>query len=173
MAATTLHDADWTRPLKVAEQLIVSATKENFAGQHAPDGTPWTPLKYERSRARDKRARKKGGRQQVLRDTGILMASVTASGRGHVRELSRTQLRVGTNLNYAGTHQFGHTFNRPARQRSKPWVFTLPTGQTVFTRRIRAYSFTVPARPFLGYSQALLGRIESVFRSHLARQVRL
>ncbi len=35
---------DLREPLREIEQRMVEATQQNFAGCHAPDGTPWPPL---------------------------------------------------------------------------------------------------------------------------------
>jgi phage gpG-like protein len=59
-------------------------------------------------------------RQKVLRDTGLLMASVTGQGSGHVETLTATSLVYGTNLvsprgfPYPAAHQHG-TRNMVAR----------------------------------------------------------
>lgn len=80
----------------------VADVKENFAGSHAPDGTTWAPLAHPRPSSQ--------GNDQPLRNTGLLMASVTAgSGQGHVESISDTEMVLGTNLDYAATHQYGAT----------------------------------------------------------------
>jgi phage gpG-like protein len=165
-AGKNLAGADWTPALKICRVLLVSAAKECFDQARAPDGSPWLPLKSPRSNSR--------GKDAPLRDNGLLMGSVTGSGAGHVESLTPTELTVGTNLDYAGVHQFGHTFQRPERQRPyplKPWVFPGPGGGLVFTRRIKAYSFTVPARPFLGFSESTTEKINRVFQEFIARKL--
>jgi phage gpG-like protein len=82
---------------KRIELLLVRVTKENFDGGHAPDGTPWAPLKFARPRGGDK----------PLRDTGGLMASLTAQGPGHVSRMSDDEFVWGTNHEHAGVHQGG------------------------------------------------------------------
>lgn len=93
--------------LKQWKLLLVSETKKNFQGGHAPDGTPWRPLAFQRARGGDK----------PLRDRGILMASLTAAnGSGHVESMTQTfgesrnaSLLFGSNLEYAALHQHGGT----------------------------------------------------------------
>lgn len=161
--AERVRNADLAKPLKTIRLLLVSATKENFAGSHDPDGVPWEPLHW-----------RKG---QPLRDTGILMASVTAGGIGSIDQLWSTGLSFGTSLDYAGIHQFGGTISQPERSRGKgekPWVFQGRDGSTVFTRRIRARTISIPQRRFLGVSSTLRAKIDGVverfFKSLLGDQ---
>lgn len=154
-----IADIDWRPALKVCRQLLIASTKENFAGGHDPEGTPWLPLKRPRRNSK--------GADKPLRNTGLLMGSVTG-GTGFVEELTRNRLTVGTNLDYAAIHQFGGSIQRPERRRIKPWVFTVD-GHTVFTRRIKAHTVDVPARPFLGFNSKLIGRIENVLTEHAAK----
>lgn len=140
---------DWTVALKRLAVMVRAATLENFASGHAPDGTPWEPLKRPR-------ANSKGG-DKPLRDRGLLMASVTGQGGGHVEQITQSTLTFGANLEYAGVHNYGHTFDVPAKQRGAddpPWVFR-GDGGMVFTRRVKAHKVKVPQRQFLGWSQKM------------------
>jgi len=94
---------------KQVRLFLIAATKENFVGQHTPDGTPWMPFRRSPSRRRG------GPGSKLLRDTGLLMTSVTASGAGHIEEQAPQRFVFGTNLHYAGYHQFG-TRRIPRRQ---------------------------------------------------------
>jgi phage virion morphogenesis protein len=105
--AKGLQDADLTKPLKVIRQLIISDTKMNFVGQHDPDGVLWAPLKSPRNRPRDQRHKNRKtrkGSDKILRDTGMLMNSLTG---GSIDEVTTRGLRFGTNLFYGKFHQFG------------------------------------------------------------------
>ncbi len=109
-----LQTADFTAPLKIARQLLVSATKMNFALGQSPDGIPWAPLKRPRSRPRDKRKGRKAGSVDLpLRDSNTLMNSLTANGPGSVDEISGNTLRWGTSVFYAPFHQYGTRYIRP------------------------------------------------------------
>jgi phage virion morphogenesis protein len=101
--------ADYRPLLKQYVVLLGSQAKQCFDQQRSPDGAAWAPLKRQRNRKRDKRARKsgRGTGQKVLRDTGLLMASVTGQGSGHVETLTATSLTYGSNLFYAGFHAYG------------------------------------------------------------------
>lgn len=65
--------------------ILQNDTKLNFRRQAAPDGTPW-------------KATKRGG--QILSDTRRLRNSIQ-------HEFGNDYARVGTNVIYAATHQFG------------------------------------------------------------------
>lgn len=102
-----LSGVSFQRPLKVCRQLIVSDVKQNFAGAHTPDGQPWRPLGRPRIRGGDK----------PLRDRGLLMASITGRGTGHIETLTDRALEVGTNLEHARIHQEGGTI-RPTHAKA-------------------------------------------------------
>ncbi len=112
--AQALSNIDLTPPLKVANLLLISATKQNFVNQSDPDGVPWTPLKKPRGRPRDKRKSRRKGSDQILRDTGVLMASVSG-GAGSINDVTSKSLRYGTSVSYAGYQNFG-TRTIPARR---------------------------------------------------------
>lgn len=151
------------QPLTAVKVLLVADVRDNFDQGHAPDGAAWLALK-------NPSQRRGGASAKPLRDTGLLMASVTAQGAGHVERLSDTELVLGTNLAYAGVHQHGATIFFPERRRQRPWVFEVG-GRKVFTRRIRAHTVTIPARPFLGFSARALDRIDKIFAEFLEERM--
>lgn len=108
--AEELATLDLRVPLKECAVLIKSDVSNNFQGSHAPDGTPWKPLKRKRSGKRHK-----GSIPKPLLDTGLLRASAVANGRGHVEEITANSLEVGSNLEYAGWQNDG-TRTIPARE---------------------------------------------------------
>lgn len=105
---------DISKPLKVIRVLVIAEQKEHFARGEAPDGTPWLPLKRPRRRPRDRRKSRRAGTDKPLRDTGLLMASVSARGVNTIDVMTATGLEFGSSLNYAGFHQHG-TRHIPAR----------------------------------------------------------
>ncbi len=132
--AKNLQTADLSKPLKVARQLLISATRQNFALGQSPDGIPWAPLKRPRNRPRDTRkGRKAGSLDLPLRDTGLLMGSLTG---GDIDSIEGNELRFGTSVFYGVFHQFG-------------------------TR-------TIPRRQFLGVTDDLKARINSVIKKFIA-----
>lgn len=98
--ARAVADADFTKPLKTIRLLLISATKQNFAQGVDPDGDPWVPLKNP--------SKRRGGSSALpLRDTGVLMASVTASGVGSIDEMTSRGITFGTAISYGIYHQEG------------------------------------------------------------------
>lgn len=106
---------------------LEGATIDRFDREQAPDGAGWS---------KSIRARVDGGK--TLSDSGQLRGSITS-------EASSSEVRVGTNKIYAGTHQFGATI----RAKSAPFLmFNLPGGLGL--RKVKEVE--IPARPFLGLS---------------------
>ncbi|MDE2097715.1 MAG: phage virion morphogenesis protein [Patescibacteria group bacterium] len=146
--------------------LLVAESKRCFDEQRGPDGDPWLPLKWPRERPRDRRAKSKGTGQKALRDTGALMQSVTAT------QIGPMQMTWGSGLEYAAAHNYGHTFHRPEKRRTKPWVFTdRRTGRQVFTRHIRAHTQTIPPRPFVGISREMANTITGMAAAFVLKEL--
>ena len=105
--AGSVQRADLSGAMQSCALAARSAIARNFAEQHAPDGTPWTALTWGRRHKRDIAAARKGGRPQILRDTGVLLASYLSAGPGHVERITRDSFEVGSNLDRAAIHHFG------------------------------------------------------------------
>lgn len=152
-----------------------NSVKRRFDTGTAPDGSPWEPLKNPRNRSRDKRARGGSG-QKPLRDSGLLMASATGQpgAEGAVRETGPFHLVQGTNLEYAGVHNFGATIHRQRREAptsggKKFWAWQ-PIGEGwVYARRIKAHTITIPARQFIGLNDADMDKITMIALDNLTR----
>lgn len=139
---------DSTRKAEMMDQIgsgLVSGATQRFIDQVSPDGVAWLP---------SQRAIAENG--QTLRDTGRLMASIT-----HV--LTGDDVEYGTNVEYAKTMHFGHTFQRVARtsgvyfkQHKEGTVSNkfVKKSKSNFAQdvQIGAHSVTIAARPFLGIS---------------------
>lgn len=170
LAVRGMESMEWDTIFKVIALVLERETKKNFDDGdtgHAPDGTPWLPLKQPRDRARDRNAR--GGpdnKQRPLRDSGILMASLTGSGDNHVERVEDRRLTWGTNVDYAAVHQEGAEI--PEQRRDKPWVFN-SGGKTIFTRKIAAHS--IPARPFLGLNDDMIDQIDEILADFAAQAI--
>lgn len=96
--AARLGSQSYGVPLKRCAVSVRAATKQNFSKGRGPDGQTWPPIKFPRPRGGDK----------PLRDTGLLMASVTTKGaQGSIEEIGDVSLRIGTNLDRAVLHQYG------------------------------------------------------------------
>jgi phage virion morphogenesis protein len=98
-----------------------------FSDQVSPDGTPWKP---------SFRAIAQGG--ETLRDTGLLVASITH------QLLSADAVEYGTNVPYATALHYGAEI----KATNAPYLrFKIPGGGWA-----RKKSVTLPAREFLGLS---------------------
>lgn len=142
--AKAVLEGDFAPALRDCRIVLVAETRRCFDEARSPDGIPWAPLK-------NPSARRGGTSAKPLRDKGLLSGAATG-GANSTTEIGRVSLTLSVKLAYAAAHQFGHTFSRSARSRNKPWVFRTGDGRVIFTRRIRAYKFEIPARPFLGFS---------------------
>jgi len=113
---------DYRPLLKTIRVILVSGVRGFFDQSRDPEGVPWKPLKRPRYRPlrRGQKHRKRKsplGIDKPLVDTGTLMRSVTAGGRGKVEEMTDTSITLGSNLIYAGVHNYGYPpKNIPQRQ---------------------------------------------------------
>lgn len=99
--------------------------KERFDKEQAPDGTKWKPLSPARIKQRMRRHRT--GQMKILQDVGELRRSVQY-------EAGQTYVRIGSNLIYARTHQFGRG-KIPAR----PFLGITPNERRHINDMFRAY----------------------------------
>lgn len=101
--------ADFRVPLKRAGVYMHGSVNRNFKAQGRPK-------KWKKLSTRTLRERRRGrgiGKPQILMDTGILRASVVSStGQGSVYRLSSAKLILGTNIEYAWSHQLGDAERR-------------------------------------------------------------
>lgn len=121
---------DYSPAMKKVAIAAKADFKRRFETATAPDGSPWPPIKGFRVRRNDAYARPRGrGTAQTLRNTGLLEASVAASGKGHVEDITSVSMEVGTNLDRAAIHQEGVPSNvwdgRPTRARALAIPMTL------------------------------------------------
>ena len=158
--------ANFEPALKACKIVVMSAVAKNFQQGRGPGGESWAPLKWRSGKP--------------LYDKGLLMASVTGSGQGGVLRIDETTLIVGTNLDYAATHQYGAVITpvgakalavpvtAEARHSGGPrrmgglhivwpkgrpsWTLRDDTGNVQFAL---VKSVTIPARPFLGWNNEM------------------
>lgn len=102
-----LQSISFRRPLQTVALYLASQARRCFDESRAPDGSPWAPLVAPS-------ARRGGASAKPLRDTGLLMASLTGQGAGHVEQISDVAILWGTNVAYGSHHQYG-TRRIPAR----------------------------------------------------------
>lgn len=120
-------------------EALITSTQERQRRGIAPDGSAWPALNpgY---------AAEKAG-SQMLRESGRLMGSLSHRASGNT-------VVVGTNVIYAGIHQFGGTI-LPKSKRALSFI--------IGDRRVIARKVTVPARPFLGISAEDREEIRDIF----------
>jgi len=110
---------------QIGEQLV-SSTQQRFEDGRGPGGENWEP---------SIRAQAEGG--QTLVDTARLKNSI-----GY--EASLNLVAVGTNVEYAATHQFGADI----RAKNAPYLRFQVGG-----RWARKKAVSIPPRPFIGISK--------------------
>ena len=108
--------------------MLVASTIDRFERGVGPDGRAWPE---------SIRARETGGRTLV--DSRRLLLSIT-------HRAGRDQVTVGTNVIYAAIQQFGGTITA---RKAQALVFNIPGAGWATVR-----SVTLPARPFIGLSDA-------------------
>ena len=129
--------ADLTDLMDLIGSVLINGAIERISSSNvAPDGVPW-PVSL--------RAKLDGGK--TLHDSGLLMRSITS-------EPAPREVVVGSNMIYAGVHQAGATITAKT---GKGLSFTLANGE-----RAVVGSVTIPARPYLGISEAEQATIQDV-----------
>jgi len=134
-----------------------SSTRARFKNQVGPDGKKWTPSKRV----------KQGKGTMTLVHTARLLRSIA-----HRHDSNSAEW--GTNVVYAGIHNFGGEIKRAAfsswlrlrtnasgrllrqRDHERLAVFAKATHKRAVTRRytVDAHTIKMPARPFLGINEA-------------------
>lgn len=133
---------DLTPAMRDIGEYLVRTTKDRFADERGPDGTPWAPL-TDRTR---RRKRRNTGR--ILTEHGFLGGQIAY-------QAGPAEVEAGSPLVYAGTHQFGAeegSFGSTSGGGPIPWG-------------------DIPAREFLGLSDADGDEIEDILRDYLMSQL--
>ena len=136
---------DLTPFFKDVGETLLNSTRERFRSQTDPDGNAWKPLSPAYA------ARKPRNKDKILTLWGHLRGTL-------VKQVDKDSLRIGTNLIYGATHQFGAAkgsfgtviarVNEYTRRSRKGATFTV----RAHTRRMVVPWGDIPARPFLGLS---------------------
>ena len=100
------HIDDMTPAMRAIGEHIASEIDLTFRDGKDPYGNPWAPLSAVTIAKRRNRSNK------PLNDTGALKASITSNATPH-------SVKIGTNKEYAPTHQFGAKKGQYAR--NVPW----------------------------------------------------
>lgn len=135
-----------THPLMDAiGESLESSTRLRFRNETGPGGQRWKP---------SLRARHEGG--QTLTESRQLRDSIT-------HEATRDTARVGTNVIYAGVHQFGATIRAKGGYNGNGHLrFSIPG--LGFRSPLEV---VIPARPFLGIDQDDRDTIEDLVDGYL------
>ena len=153
---------DLTPFFKDVGETLLNSTRERFRTQTAPDGTAWAAL------SPAYRARKPSHKDKPLTLSGVLRGTLT-------KQVDKDSLRIGTPLIYGATHQFGAAkgsfgtvtarVNEYTRRSRNGASFTV----RAHTRPLRVPWGDIPARPFLGLSEADRSDLLDALNEYLAR----
>ena len=137
---------------------LMTSTDMRFKTGTAPSGEPWT--RSGGAEARGDGSERGPRRGLTLVDTGRLRQSIT-------RRATAIEVRVGTNVAYAGIHQLGgKTAARTIRPKNKKALYWPGARHPV--KSVRHPGSTVPARPFLGVSRGDEAAMLGILRARLA-----
>ena len=106
---------DLSPAMRSIARILERETHDSFAGERAPDGTPWAPLQPATLRQRERI----GADGPILQVHRMLLRSIQ-------RDAGRDHAAVGTNLVYAATHQFGREFGRGNPIPARPFLGFTP-----------------------------------------------
>lgn len=120
--------SDLTPLMQGIGTVLETSVSERFEKGEGPGGIAW-PISH--------RARETGGKTLV--DSTRLRDSI-------VSEADAQSARIGTNVPYAVTHQFGAFIEPKGGDAAAKLAFTLPNGQFIMVDHVE-----IPARPFIGF----------------------
>lgn len=160
---------------------LTASTQQRFLTKTDPDGRGWVPWAPSTAKARAR-----SGKGDLLRLSQDLFRSIT-----HVT--GPRSVKVGTDRQYGAIHQFGGVIEMPPRQRRQRFKYGNkgaardragnPKGsrlrfakasdraKSVFEQDVSvpAYKIAIPARPYLGFSDADLLEISRIVSDRIAR----
>ncbi|QDY99064.1 phage virion morphogenesis protein [Nitratireductor mangrovi] len=151
------------------EGYLVFSTQRHIETERGPDG-PWPRLSPRTAAKRIGRRRR--GYDHMLRVTNRLYSSITGDSGSDFAA-------VGTNLVYAGVHQFGATIDMPGREQDIHLStgrgrrrFVRSAAKRKETRRVTVapHQVTIPARPFLYIDDTDRAEIERIAADGLRRE---
>lgn len=137
--------------MKNIGEYLQRSTWERFDAQKDPSGKPWAPLKA------STRLRKKTSK--ILIESSRLRDSIAYRA-------NNDQVEVGTNVAYAAIHQLGGKTKaatiRPVRKKALFWP-----GASHPVASVNHPGSEIPARPFLGVSDADRSEILDIVSDHV------
>ncbi|MGX1259800.1 phage virion morphogenesis protein [Sinorhizobium fredii] len=148
---------------------LLTSTQRRFETETGPDGEKWKPLS-KRTANRIIRHGRRRGTTNILRLTTRLYQSL-------VMRSDETSAEVGTNVVYAAVHQFGGAIEQYARSQRLS-LKKIRGGRARFVKHgtkgaelrnvtIGEHTINIPARPYLGVSQADIARLLEIGEEQL------
>ncbi|MBD8890152.1 phage virion morphogenesis protein [Roseibium litorale] len=155
------------------EGAMLFDVQRRFETETDPAGQSWQRMSKRTAASRARRKRRKADDEtpvtpKLLRDTNRLYSSIQGhSGEGFAE--------VGTNLAYARIHQEGGVIEQYPHSRKVR--FRKVEGRILFARKAHKRAFekpvtygartiTIPARPYLGFSDAVRAKILGIIEEH-------
>ena len=137
---------------KPVGEALVSSTRERFRTSRAPDGKPWKPLAAStvKSGFKKKDYKKSGGLRKGVAEREakrLILVQSSQLKNSITSKAEGTQVMVGSNRDYARIHQKG--------------------GQAGRRKKVK-----IPARPYLGFSDADRHEIERLTAKGLEDSLR-
>jgi phage gpG-like protein len=170
--------------LPILKVISVAGTREHFAESRGPDGKPWPALKHPRP---------DGGNKPLL-DKGLLQASISASvtqeelwlRANHpgaaVHQFGATIVPKRAKALTIPVSKEAKRIGSPGRGRFPRPLFVVargagqtgflaegrPDGKGITIHYLLRRSVTIPARPYLGWSESTIKKMERVLADKLA-----
>lgn len=126
-------------------EYLLRSTRERAAKQESPDGVPWVPLS----------AKYAAYKQKKRPGVPILKFDAHMLGDRLAYQVGDDYVQIGTNVVYGAIHQFGGTVRRASYSRVSDKAL-IGSGQA-----------KIPARPYLGLSEADRTELGEILKDHL------
>lgn len=152
-----LGDVDRAGVMNAIAEGIRTSTVQRFRTEEGPDGRKWKP---------SVRALETGGKTLTGSAGSSSQTDTQSSLKTSIHaQADATGAAVGTNLVYAATHQFGD--ERTVRAKNGGYLRFQIGGRWVTKASVR---IQIPARPFLGISEADEAEIRDILEEAFAEQ---
>lgn len=148
--------SDLAEPLQNCKSPIAEGIGRHFNSRSSPDGAAWPSRRFEAP-------------HPLLEETGALRGAATGIGPAHIERIENGNELVwgvdkaggGGGIPGAAVHQFGATIVPVEKQ-----FLRFEVGEKV----VFAKQVTIPARPYLGFSEETAQQIDDVFGDWLQEQ---
>lgn len=142
-------------------ETLLNSTRARFTSQTDPDGHGWKPL------SEDYRRHKQRNADKILTLSGALRGTLA-------KQADQDSLRIGTPLIYGAVHQFGADKGSfgTVTARINEYTRRTKTGSTTVKAHTRPLTLPwgdIPARPYLGLSEADRSDLLDALHAYLAQ----